>query len=87
MFHNNIVKISEKLNERSLLVENLLSNYLPYKFKHYLHSFLLRKKVKIFDFYLKPMATINFCACVLTTNGVALNNDKYLQIHCFCVKR
>ena len=31
MFHNNIVKISEK-------------------FLHNLHSFLLREKVKIFDF-------------------------------------
>ena len=36
MFHNNIVKISEKINK-----QNLLKSYLLYKFLHNLHSFLL----------------------------------------------
>ena len=45
MFHNNIVKISERLNK-----QNLLKIYLPYKFLHNLHSFLLWEKEKIFDF-------------------------------------
>ena len=49
MFHNNIVKISEK-NEQAELVENLPPKYLPYKFLHNLHSFLLWEKVKIYDF-------------------------------------
>ena len=47
-FHNNIVKISEK-NEQPELVKNLPPSYLPYKFLHNLHSFLLWEKVKIFD--------------------------------------
>ena len=46
MFHNNIVKISEKLNKRD--VENLPPIYLPYRFLH-LQSFVLWEKVKIFD--------------------------------------
>ena len=52
MFHNNIVKISEKKkekNEQAELVENLLPSYLPNRFLHNLHSFLLWEKVK-FDF-------------------------------------
>ena len=49
MFHNNIVKISEK-NEQVELVENLAPNYLPYRFLHDLASFLLWEKVKIFYF-------------------------------------
>ena len=40
MFHNNIVKISEKIQQAEL-VENLPPSYLPYKFLHNLHSFLL----------------------------------------------
>ena len=48
MFHNNTVKILEKLNK--LLVENLAPNYLLYRFLHDLASFLLWEKVKIFDF-------------------------------------
>ena len=35
--------------EQAELVENL-PGYLPYKFLHNLHSFLLWEKVKIFDF-------------------------------------
>ena len=50
MFHNNIVKISEKI-EQAELVENLPSSYLPYKFLHNFHSFLLLEKVKILDFF------------------------------------
>ena len=50
MFHNNIVKISEKI-EQLKLVENLPPSYLPYKFLHNFHSFLLWEKVKIFDFF------------------------------------
>ena len=56
MFHNNIVKISEKLNKQNLL-KNLPPSYLPYRFLHNLHSFLLWEKVKIFDF-LKPLTRI-----------------------------
>ena len=33
MFHNNIMKISEK-NEQAELVENLSPSYLPYRFLH-----------------------------------------------------
>ena len=40
MFHNNIVKISEKLSNR----KNLPPSYLPYLFLHNLHSFLLGEK-------------------------------------------
>ena len=47
MFHNYIVKTSEKLNKRNF--ENLPSIYLPYRFLHNLHSFLQWEKVKIFD--------------------------------------
>ena len=50
MFHNNIVKISEKIKQVKL-VENLPPSYLPYRFLHDLASFLLWEKVKIF--YLK----------------------------------
>ena len=49
MFHNNIVKISEKI-ERAELVENLPPSYLPYEFLHNFHSFFLWEKVKILDF-------------------------------------
>ena len=49
MFHNNIVKISEKI-EQVKLVENLHPSYLPYKFLHNFHSFLLWEKVKILVF-------------------------------------
>ena len=37
MFHNNIVKISEKI-ERAEPVENLPPSYLTYRFLHNLHS-------------------------------------------------
>ena len=47
MFHNNIMKISEK---QVKLVKNLPPSYLPYKFLHNFHSFLLWEKVKILDF-------------------------------------
>ena len=48
MFHNNMVKISEK-NEQAELVENLPRSNLPYKFLQNLYSFLLWEKVKISD--------------------------------------
>ena len=54
MFHNNIVKITEK-NEQAESVEKLPSSYL-----HNLHSFFtmeLWEKVKIFDF-IKTMTRI-----------------------------
>ena len=51
MFHNNIVKISEN-NEQAELVENLLSSYLPDRFLHNLHSFLLWEKVEMYDVFL-----------------------------------
>ena len=47
---NNIVKISEKI-EQVELVENLTLSYLPYKFLYNLHSFLVWEKVKIFVFF------------------------------------
>ena len=50
MFHNIIVKISEK-TESAELIENLPPSYLPYRFLHNLHSFLLCEKVKIFDIF------------------------------------
>ena len=40
MFHDNIVKISEK-TEQVELVENLPPSYLPYRYLHTLPSFLL----------------------------------------------
>ena len=86
MFHNYIVKISEK-NEQSELVENLPPSYLPYRFLHNLHSFLLWEKVKIFDFLKTNDYNKTFCALVATTNCFALNHDKSLQIYFFCVKR
>ena len=49
MFHNNIVKISEKLNKCNLL-KSLAPNYLSYRFLHDLASFLLWENVNIFDF-------------------------------------
>ena len=49
MFQNNIVKISEKI-EQVELVENMPPSYLPYRFLHNLHLFLLWEKMKIFDF-------------------------------------
>ena len=50
MFHNNIVKISEK-NEQAEPFENIPQSYLLYIFLYYLHSFLLWEKVKILDFF------------------------------------
>ena len=44
MFHNYIVKNSEKKNEQAKLVEHLLPSDLPYRFLHNLHSFLLWAK-------------------------------------------
>ena len=46
MFHNNIVKTTEK-NDKKDLVENPPPSYIPYRFLHSLHSFLLWEKVKI----------------------------------------
>ena len=43
--------------------------------------------MKIFDFLKTNDYNKSVCAGVVTTNGFALNNDKSLQIHCFCVKR
>ena len=40
MFHNNIVKISENI-EQAELVENMPPSYLPYRFLHNLQSHLL----------------------------------------------
>ena len=50
MFHNNIVKISEKLNKRNLLKICLQVTY-PTDFLQNLHSFLLLEKAKLFDFF------------------------------------
>ena len=61
-FYNNIVKISEKI-EQVELGENLAPSYLPYRFLHDLASFLLWEKVKIFDFF-KPITRIKlFVIC------------------------
>ena len=48
MFHNTVVKISEQLISGEL-VETVPPSYLPCRFLHNLHSFLLWEKVKIFD--------------------------------------
>ena len=45
MFHNDIVRKFEQAE----LVENLSPRYLPDRFLHNLHAFLLWEKVKIFD--------------------------------------
>ena len=50
MFHNNIVKNSEK-NEQAELVENLPQSYLPYRILHNLHSILLWEKVENIWFF------------------------------------
>ena len=49
MFHKNIVKISEK-NEQVDLVENWPPSYLPNRFLHNLHPFLLWEKCKYLFF-------------------------------------
>ena len=49
MFYNNIVKISEKI-EQVVFVENLAPSYLPYRFLNDLAPFLLWEKVKILIF-------------------------------------
>ena len=97
MFHNNILKISEKI-EKAELVENLRGSYLPYRFLHNLRSFLLWEQVKKFDFKNTMTRKNILCAhlsfqilrrdlvrSVVTTNGFALNN-KIPQIY-FCLKR
>ena len=61
MFRNNIVKISDKI-EQAELFENVSPSYLPYRILHNLHSFLLCEKVKIFDLKKKTMARIKLCA-------------------------
>ena len=48
MFHNNIMKMLEKLNKTEH-VENLPPSYLPYAFLHNLH-FYYGKKVIRFNF-------------------------------------
>ena len=50
MFHNNIVKISEKLNKRNLL-KTCLQSYLPYRPLHNLLSVLLWEKWKYLIFF------------------------------------
>ena len=47
MFHNNIVKISEKFNKQNLL--KICLKLPTQQYLHNLHSFLLWEKVKIFD--------------------------------------
>ena len=87
MFHNNIVKISEKI-EQVELVENLAPNYLPCRFLHDFASFVLWGKSEKYLIFLKSMTRIKlFCTLVITTNGFALNHDKSLQIYFFFVKR
>ena len=56
MFHNIIVKILEK-NVPAELVKKLPPGYLPNRFLHTLHLFLIWGKVKLFDF-LKKMTRI-----------------------------
>ena len=50
-FHNNTVKISEKLSNWEI-VEHLPPSYLPYRFLHNLHSFLLLEKTNIYIWFL-----------------------------------
>ena len=86
MFHNNIMKTSEKI-EQAELTENLPPSYLPYRFLHNLHSILPWEKVKIFYFLKTIDKNKFFRAWVIKTNGFAFNHDKSLQIYFFCVKR
>ena len=44
--------------EQAELVENLPPSYLPYRFLHNLRSFSLWEKVKVFEFFWKPMTRI-----------------------------
>ena len=50
MFHNNIVKISEKLNKQNLLKNCLHVTNPTYFCIICMHFFSMEKKVKIFDF-------------------------------------
>ena len=68
------------------IVENLPLSYLPYRFLHNLHPFLLCEKAKILDFLKTNVLNKTFCAYVVTTTAFALNHDKSLQIYFFCVK-
>ena len=52
MVHNNIVKISEKLNKENLL-KLCLPSYLPYKFLHNLHSFFIMGERENIQFFKK----------------------------------
>ena len=50
--------------EQAEYVEKLPPSCLPYRFLHNLQSFLLWEKVKMFDFFLKPMTRITLlCIC------------------------
>ena len=63
MFHNNIVKISEKLDVE--FVENLPLKYLLYRFLHNSLSFFftMGKSENIcFLFFFKPVTRIKLCA-------------------------
>ena len=61
MFHNNIMKISEKLKERNVL-KKMPPSYLPYRFLRNLHIFLIWEKVKIFVFLKNNDQNKTFCA-------------------------
>ena len=56
MFHNKVVKISEKYQQAEL-VENLPPRYLNYWFLHDLASFLLCGKVEMEQFDFKKAMT------------------------------
>ena len=77
MFHNKIVKISEK-NKQAELVENLPLKLPTLQISAYFAFILLWEKVKIFNF-LKTIEQNNIFLCI--------GSSKSLQIYFFCVKR
>ena len=86
MFHNNIVKFQKKLNKRNLLKICLQVAYSK-DFCIICILFFYEKKWKYLILFKTNDCNKSFCAWVVTTNSFALNHDKSLQIHCFCVKR
>ena len=83
MFHNNIVKISEKLNKRNLVKICLKVTYPTDSCISCLH-FYCGRKLKCLMFQ-KSMTRIKAFLHSMA-NGFALNHDKSLQIYLFCVK-
>ena len=80
MFHNNIVKMSEKLNKRKLLKICLQVTY-PTDFYIICIHFYYGKSENTW-FFKNSVTRIK-----LFLHGFALNHDKSLQIYFFCIQR